>query len=108
MLKLLDVKTITSALIVAAIVSGIGILGNSKLLDYKFDQLGREIGILRSEKVDKALVDQLKTEIYVLKSEKADRILVEAKWLELRAGMIEIQGDLKHLVRMHMDGNKRK
>lgn len=107
MWKYLDIKTITSALIVAAMVSAIGIWGNSKLLDYKFEQLGREIGVLRLEKVDKAHVDRLNTELLILKSEKADRALVEAKWIELQAGLIEIRGDVKYLVRLQIE-NKRK
>lgn len=107
MWKYLDIKTITSALIVAALVSAVGIWGNSKLLDYKFEQLGREIGILKVEKVDKILVDQLKFEVVSLKSEKADRALVEAKWMELQAGLIEIRGDVKYLVRLQM-GDKGK
>ena len=107
MWRYLDIKTITSALIVAAIVSAIGIWGNSKLLDYKFDQLACEIGTLKVGKVDKSLVDRLNSEIILLKAEKADRALVEARWLELRAGLIEMQGDMKHLIRMHM-ANQRK
>ncbi len=106
MIKYLDIKTIVSALIVAAIVSVVGIWGNSRLLDYKFEQLALEIGSLKVEKVDKVLFDRQTSEILVLKSEKADRALVEAKWTELQKGIAEIQGDVKYLVRLRMDGKK--
>ncbi len=106
MIKYLDIKTVLSALIVAALVSAVGIWGNSKLLDYKFEQLSNEIGILKSEKVDKVFVDQLKFEIVGLKSEKADRALVESRLNELQKGIAEIQGDVKYLVRLRMDGKK--
>ncbi len=106
MIKYLDAKTIVSALIVAAIVSVVGIWGNSRLLDYKFEQLALEIGSLKVEKVDKVLFDRQTSEILVLKSEKADRALVEAKWTELQKGIAEIQGDVKYLVRLRMDGKK--
>ncbi len=106
MIKYLDIKTVLSALIVAALVSAVGIWGNSKLLDYKFEQLSNEIGILKSEKVDKVFVDQLKFEIISLKSEKADRALVEVKLIEVQKAITEIQENVKYLVRLQM-GNKR-
>ncbi len=107
MVKYLDTKTIVSALIVAAIVSVVGIWGNSRLLDYKFDQLALEIGSLKTAKVDKILFDRQTADIQILKSDKADRVLVEAKWMELQAGINDIRGDMKYLVRLQM-GNKRK
>ncbi len=106
MIKYLDIKTIISALIVAAIVSAVGIWGNSRLLDYKFDQLALEIGSLKTAKVDKLVFDSTVAEIRILKAEKADRALVEAKWTELQKGIAEIQGDVKYLVRLRMDGKK--
>ncbi len=107
MIKYLDIKTIISALIVAAIVSAVGIWGNSRLLDYKFEQLAQEIGSLKIAKVDKTIFDKQTADIQVLKSDKADRVLVEAKWMELQAGINDIRGDVKYLVRLQM-GNKRK
>ncbi len=95
MWKYLDLKTITSALIVAALVSGVGIWGNSKLLDYKFVQLEAAICILKAEKVDKAHLERLNLEVGTLKYEKADKALVEVRLLELQKGIAEIQGELK-------------
>ncbi len=106
MIKYLDAKTIISALIVAAIVSVVGVWGNSKLLDYKFDQLSQEIGNLKIAKVDKTIFDKQTADILVLKADKADRALVESRLNGLQVGIAEIQGDLKYLVRLQM-GNKR-
>ncbi len=106
MIKYLDIKTVVSALIVAAIVSIVGIWGNSRLLDYKFEQLTNEMGQLKINKVDKAIFDRQAADILVLKADKADRVLVEVKLFELQKGIAEIQGDVKYLVRLRMDGKK--
>jgi hypothetical protein len=108
MWKYLDIKTISSALIVAAIVSIGSIWGNSKLLDYKFGQLEQAIGILQVEKVDKVLVERLNTEIVGLKIEKADRLLVESKWIELKSGLLDVQQDMKYLIRLHISATNSK
>jgi len=72
-------------LVVTAVIVGVGVWGNSILLDYKFLELKADIIALKAEKVDKSVAD--------------------IRWQAIQQNLQEVKDNVQFIIRLYIAEN---